>query len=167
MTTMQTAAMRAMRKSRLRHYLAITLAFAATMSIGAAAELNPAAVVYKLPDQIPWSPVDARGAQNAVVVGNPDKPGFYMVYTKWTKGNHFSRPHFHPNDRYIVVLQGTWWVGSGPKFDPEHGTVPMPAGSFVTHFGKQVHWDGAKDEDAVLLIVGEGPATATLVPEEK
>jgi hypothetical protein len=111
--------------------------------------------------------VDARGAQNAVVVGDPNKPGFYMVYTKWTKGNHFSHPHFHPNDRYIVVLQGTWWVGSGAKFDPEHGTVPMPAGSFVTHFGKQVHWDGAKDEDAVLLIMGEGPATATPVAEEK
>jgi len=37
----------------------------------------------------------------------------------------------------------------------------MRAGSFVTHFGKQVHWDGAKDTDAVLLIVGEGPATTT------
>jgi hypothetical protein len=36
----------------------------------------------------------------------------------------------------------------------------MPAGTFVTHFGKQVHWDGAKDEDAVLLIVGEGPRQA-------
>jgi hypothetical protein len=24
-------------------------------------------------------------------------------------------------------------------------------------------WDGAKDEDAVLLIMGEGPATSTLV----
>jgi hypothetical protein len=90
-----------------------------------------------------------------------------VVYTKWTKGNHFSHPHFHPNDRYIVVLQGTWWVGSGPKFDPAHGTVPMPAGSFVTHYGKQVHWDGAKDEDAVLLIMGEGPGTSTAVPEEK
>ena len=123
-------------------YLALPLSFAAMLSIGSAAELNPAAVVYKLPDQIPWSPVDARGAQSAVVVGDPSKPGFYMVYNKWTKGNHFSRPHFHPNDRYIVVLQGTWWVGSGPKFDPEHGTVPMPAGSFVTHYGKQVHWDG-------------------------
>jgi hypothetical protein len=58
-------------------------------------------------------------------------------------------------------------VGSGAKFDPEHGTVPMPPGSFVTHYGKQVHWDGAKDEDAVLLIMGEGPATSTPVPEEK
>ena len=130
-----------------------------------AAELNPAAVIYKLPDQIPWGPVNAAGAQSAVVVGDPSKPGFYAVYNKWTKGNHFSRPHFHPNDRYIVVLQGTWWVGSGPKFDPAN-TTPMPAGSFVTHFAKQVHWDGAKDEDAVLLIMGEGPGTSTAAEEK-
>jgi len=155
---------------RLGRYLLLPLSFAGMLSISSAADvnptpLNPAALVYKSPDQIPWSPVDARGAQNAVVVGDPSKPGFYMVYTKWTKGNHFSRPHFHPNDRYIVVLQGTWWTGTGPKFDPEHST-PMRAGSFVTHFGKQVHWDGAKDEDAVLLIQGEGPATSTYVKEE-
>ena len=51
------------------------LAFAAMMGIGAAAELNPAAVIYKLPDQIPWGPVNAAGAQIAVVVGDPAKPG--------------------------------------------------------------------------------------------
>jgi hypothetical protein len=151
--------------NRFWRYLLMPISLAGMLSIGSAAELNPAAVVYKLPDQIPWSAVDARGAQNAVVVGDPGKPGFYMVYTKWTKGNHFSRPHFHPNDRYIVVLQGTWWVGSGTKFDPAN-TTAMPAGSFVTHFGKQVHWDGAKDEDAVLLIMGEGPATATAAEEK-
>jgi hypothetical protein len=153
--------------NRYWRYLALLAVFAGMLSISSAAELNPAALAYKLPDQIPWSPVSARGSQQAVVVGDPSKPGFYMVYNKWTKGNHFSRPHFHPNDRYIVVLQGTWWVGTGPKFDPEKGTVPMPAGSFVTHYGKQVHWDGAKDEDAVLLIMGEGPATSTEVTEEK
>jgi len=153
--------------SRLWRYLLLPLSFAGMLSISSAAELNPAAVIYKLPDQIPWGPVNAAGAQVAVLVGDPNKPGFYAVYNKWTKGNHFSHPHFHPNDRYIVVLQGTWWVGSGTKFDPEHGTTPMPVGSFVTHFGKQVHWDGAKDEDAVLLIMGEGPATATEVEETK
>ena len=145
--------------------LAIPAVLLGSMSIALAAELNPAAVIYKLPDQIKWSEPDARGVQNSVLVGDPAKPGFYAVMTKWLKGNHFSRPHFHPNDRYITVLQGTWWVGSGPKFDPAN-TTPMPAGSFVTHFGKQVHWDGAKDEDAVLLIVGEGPATSTAAEEK-
>ena len=43
----------------------------------------------------------------------------------------------------------------------------MKAGGFVTHFGKQVHYDGAKDEEAWLIIVGEGPATLTLVEEAK
>jgi hypothetical protein len=150
---------------RFWRYLVIAISFAGMLSISSAADLNPAAVVYKLPDQIPWGPVNAAGAQSAVVVGDPTKPGFYAVYTKWTKGNHFSRPHFHPNDRFITVLQGTWWVGTGPKFDPAN-TTPMPAGSFVTHFGKQVHWDVAKDEDAVLLIVGEGPATSTAAEEK-
>jgi hypothetical protein len=27
----------------------------------------------------------------------------------------------------------------------------------VKHYGKQVHWDGANDVDAVLLIAGDGP----------
>jgi hypothetical protein len=85
--------------------LAIPAALLGSMSIALAAELNPAAVIYKLPDQIKWSEPDARGVQNAVLVGDPAKPGFYAVMTKWLKGNHFSRPHFHPNDRYITVLQ--------------------------------------------------------------
>jgi hypothetical protein len=151
--------------TRSWRYLMTPLVFAGMLGASSAAELNPAAVIYKLPDQIPWGPVNASGAQSAVVVGDPTKPGFYMVYNRWTKGNHFSRPHFHPNDRYIVVLQGTWWVGSGPKFDPAN-TTPMPAGSFVTHFAKQVHWDGAKDEDTILLIMGEGPATSTAAEEK-
>ena len=151
--------------TRLWRYVMTLLALAAMSGFGTAAELNPAAVIYKLPEQIPWGPVNAAGAQSAVVVGDLAKPGFYMVYNKWTKGNHFSRPHFHPNDRYIVVLQGTWWVGSGPKFDPANST-PMPAGSFVTHFAKQVHWDGAKDEDTILLIMGEGPATSTAAEDK-
>ena len=149
--------------ARVWRFLALPISFAAMLSIGAAAELNSAAVVYKLPDQIPWSAVDARGAQSAVVVGDPNKPGFYMVYNKWTKGNHFSRPHFHPNDRFITVLGGTWWVGTGSTFDPDN-SVAMPAGTYVNHFGKGVHWDGAKDEDASLLIFGEGPGTSTPVP---
>jgi quercetin dioxygenase-like cupin family protein len=151
--------------NRLWPTLVIALSTVAMAGTSIAAELNPAAVIYKLPDQIQWSAPDARGVQNAVVVGDPAKSGFYVVFTKWLKGNHFSRPHFHPNDRYITVLQGTWWVGTGPKFDPAN-TTPMPAGSFITHFGKQVHWDGAKDEDTVLLIMGEGPATSTSAEEK-
>src|SRR5262249_30103554 len=74
--------------------------------------------------------------------------------------NNFSRPHFHPNDRFIYVLKGTWWNGTGTAFDPPN-TVPMRAGTLVTHHAKGIHWDGAKEEDAMLLIIGDGPATNT------
>jgi hypothetical protein len=131
-----------------------------TGSAGHAVELNPAAVIYKLPDQIQWSARTPAGNQFANVAGDPAQPGLYVQMFKWLAGTHFSRPHFHPNDRFITVLKGTWWVGSGTKYDPNN-TVPLPAGSFVTHFAKQIHFDGAKDEDAVLLIVGEGPGTST------
>jgi hypothetical protein len=122
------------------------------------ATLDPKVLAYDLPDQIPWKPREG-GSEEAVLAGDPDKPGLYVVLVKWLP-HHMSHPHFHPNDRFITVLSGTWWVGTGTKFDPD-SMVAMPTGSFVTHFGGQVHYDGAKDEPAVLEIVGEGPATPT------
>jgi quercetin dioxygenase-like cupin family protein len=145
---------------------AIALSVAATglSTINAAEQpLNPKAITIKLPDQIPWKRSAAGTNETAVLYGDPAKPGPYVLMFKWLPGN-MSQPHWHPNDRMITVLKGTWWVGTGNKFDPAN-TVPMREGTFVTHFGKQVHWDGAKDEDAILLIVGEGPATNTRVEE--
>ena len=129
----------------------------------AAGNLDPKVLAYKLPDQIEWKH-DPVGADMAVLQGDPSKPGLYIVLVRWTP-HHMSHPHWHPNDRYITVIAGTWWVGTGPKFDPEK-TVAMPAGTYVTHFGKQIHYDGAKDTEAVLEIVGEGPATATPAEEK-
>jgi len=125
-----------------------------------AAELNRAAIAYTLPTQIHWV-AGGEGVFYAVLVGDPDKSGLYVELVKWT-AHHMSHPHFHPYDRYITVLSGTWWVGTGRTFDMD-STVPMPAGTFVVHYGKEVHFDGAKDGDAVLEIVGEGPGTATSV----
>ena len=138
-------------------------ALALTIVAARAAELDPKALIYQHPDQIKWSAPSAGGNQNVVLVGDPNKPGLYIVRNKWLAGNHFSRPHFHPNDRFITVLGGTWWVGTGTTFDPDD-SVAMKPGTFVTHYGKQVHWDGAKTEDGDILIVGDGPATSTPVP---
>ena len=122
-----------------------------------AADLDPAAIAFTLPDKIEWKGTGL--SRQAIMSGDPSKPGPYIVIQKWLPGG-MSRPHFHPNDRFITVLSGTWWVGTGTKFDPEL-TVPMPAGAVVTHFAGKIHFDGAKDEAAVLEIVGMGPATLT------
>ena len=73
-------------------------------------------------------------------------------------------PHWHPTDENVTVLQGTFAMGTGEKFDPDN-TVPVPAGSYVVHYGGKVHFDGAKDEEAVIQVWGMGPASST--PAEK
>jgi len=48
-----------------------------------AVELDPKAVVYQLPDQIKWGPVSPSGSQQAVLFGDPSKPGeLYGVLNK-------------------------------------------------------------------------------------
>jgi len=147
---------------------AVTLAaLLLTAGVAAAAELNPKALIFQAPDQLKWrDPLGNSPVNQAILHGDPTKPGLYVVLNRFKPGA-FSRPHFHPNDRFITVVKGTWWVATGNKFDPQNLMVPMPTGSFVTHFAKEVHWDGAKDEEAWVLIVGEGPATLTLVEEAK
>jgi quercetin dioxygenase-like cupin family protein len=101
------------------------------------------------------------------LAGDPDKPGLFVEMLTLLKGTDFSRPHVHPGPLFTIVLSGTWWVGTGNKYDPANLTVPMKPGTFVTHFGNRVHWDGAKDEDVTLLIIGQGPVTTALVDEAK
>jgi hypothetical protein len=122
-------------------------------------ELDPKAVSYTLPDQRQWRDNAAGTNQSVTLYGDPNKPEPYAMLLRWKAGN-MSRPHFHPNDRFFVVLSGTWWVGTGSKFDPD-AMVPMPAGSYLVHYGKGIHFDGAKQGDAVIMVHGMGPATNT------
>ena len=138
--------------------------FAATLFAGAphAAGPDPAVLSFKAPADLKWNESPAYpGLKFAILYGDPSKPGPYAVRNRFSPGS-FSRPHFHPNDRYILVLSGTWWVGTGEKFDPE-STTEMPTGSFVVHYGNKVHYDGAKNEECELLIYGDGPGTAMRV----
>jgi len=127
-----------------------------------AAEPDPAVLSYKLPGDLKRNESAAYpGLRNAVLYGDPAKPGPYAVRNRFSP-NTFSRPHFHPNDRVIVVVSGTWWIGTGEKFDPE-STKPMPAGSVVVHYGGKVHYDGARNEECEIIIYGIGPATSARV----
>ncbi|QJR09767.1 hypothetical protein DSM104443_00817 [Usitatibacter rugosus] len=138
--------------------VALALAAGAT-----AAEPDPAVLGYKMPADLTWTESSANpGLSSAVLYGDPAKPGPYAVRNRFKPGS-FSRPHFHPNDRVIVVLSGTWWIGTGEKFDPE-STKAMPPGSVTVHYGGKVHYDGAKTEPCEILIYGIGPATSTRVP---
>jgi quercetin dioxygenase-like cupin family protein len=131
------------------------LAAAAAITTPALAQPDPKVLSYKLPDQIAWQGDPVRGPLTYALWGDPTKPGPYAILVKWPP-HQMSRPHTHPYDRHVYVISGTWWVGTGQTFAPDT-TKPIPAGSVVTHFARQWHYDGAKDEAAVLEITGEGP----------
>ena len=65
--------------------------------------------------------------------------------------------------RYVTVISGTWWGGTGNSFDSDL-TIPIKAGGFVVHTAGEVHYDGAKDEEVVVQIIGVGPSGTTPVP---
>ena len=102
----------------------------------------------------------ADGATQVLIMGDPSKPGMYVVQNTFKPGRT-SRPHYHDQDRYITVIKGTFWVALGPEADVYNPSkmVPMKAGSFVFHPANGHHYDGAKDEEAVVRILGMGPVT--------
>ncbi|HEV7357863.1 MAG TPA: cupin domain-containing protein [Steroidobacteraceae bacterium] len=153
------------KKSRAGYLVALAAALVAPVAIsadGPFASLDPKAIAIRLPADMQWKSGGLSGAESIALAGDASKPGLYVVLVKWS-AHHNSRPHFHPNDRFITVLSGTWWVSTGRNYDPEH-MKPVPQGSFVTHYAGEVHYDGAKDADVILEIVGMGPET--LIPAE-
>jgi quercetin dioxygenase-like cupin family protein len=145
--------------------IAVIAALAVAGTAGAAAPipdistLDPAVIKTLIPEKIDWRPAEGlTGVDVYKLVGDQAKPGFYVVLNRFHPGS-FSHPHYHPADRYIMVVSGTWWVATGPNFDPERNTVPLPAGSFATHLGNEVHYDGSRagTEGAVVMIFGNGP----------
>jgi len=139
------------------------LAAFALLSItpGVQAQVDRSMVDFTLPADIKWVRNAAGTNEQAILFGDPAKPGPYVVRLKWLPGN-MSRPHVHPNDRFFVVISGTWWVGSGETFNPA-STVAMPPGSYVVHYANKPHYDGAKDGETVIQVWGMGPATTTNV----
>jgi quercetin dioxygenase-like cupin family protein len=129
-----------------------------------AAEPDPSVMMVKRDAELTWTTVpNAPGLESSVLQGNPAAPGPYFIRVRFAAGT-MSPPHFHPEERQVVVLKGTWWVGSGPKWDRE-ATTPLPAGSFAVHYAGKVHYDGAKDEEVVVQISGVGPSGTKAVDE--
>jgi hypothetical protein len=105
-------------------------------------------------------------SQTCTLFGDPSKEGLYGVIIKWWPG-HFSKPHFHDQDRYAYVISGTWWVSASNVYD-EHTTYPVHAGTVSIDVKNTVHWDGARageKEPAVLELVGMGPVKTIAVDE--
>ena len=118
-----------------------------------------------MPGQEHWVAYPGDGAQfgvkEAFILGDPTKPGLYVIRIKFPAGV-MSRPHAHPETRIGTVISGTWWTGTGENFDPKSAT-PIPAGGMMVHPAGKVHFDGARNEEAVVQMIGIGPTKKMVV----
>ena len=153
--------------SRIHHRAAAFYALASglTISCVAWADHDAATMKHVAPTEIQWRDApNMSGIKVAVLSGDPRQAGPYTIRVKFSPGA-MSRPHTHPEERLVTVISGTWYAGAGEKFDPEI-TVPMPTGSFVTHFPGKPHFDGAKTEEVIVQISGIGPSATNYVHPE-
>jgi len=135
-------------------------------AVGGSAKDNPD-FVRITPADIHWQDVpNGHGVQQAILLGDPAKSGMYVVRVRFPP-HVMDVPHWHPHARYVTVLEGTWYTGTGDTFDLARA-VPLKPGSVMLHPAKATHWDGSGGAEAVIVqIIGEGPGTTTQVDPGK
>lgn len=96
----------------------------------------------------------ARGAQFAVVHGDPTMDGMYVVRLKVPAGFRIAA-HTHPNDENVTVLSGTFHIGTGDVLDEKNGRAIKPGGyAYVAAGMRHYAWFS---EDTVIQLHGMGP----------
>jgi hypothetical protein len=111
----------------------------------------------------PWQGLPAGSGEMAMMYGDLNKPGPYLVLMKWNP-SWFSAPHSYRTDRICVVVSGTWWVNSGEDFTPVQA-VPVQAGGFVLRHARTWHYDGVPaegKEPVIVAVFGIGPVDIQL-----
>ncbi len=102
----------------------------------------------------------AKGAELAVIKGDPTKEGMYVVRLKVPAGFKIAA-HTHPNDENVTVLSGSFNIGTGDKLDEKNGENVKAGGySFVGRGMTHYAWF---TEDTVLQLHGIGPQGITYV----
>ena len=140
--------------------LITTLLVAGLASIPAIAADDHVAVSA---DQLKWGPAPPafpKGAQIAVLAGDPSKDGLYVIRIKAPAGYKVP-PHIHPNDENITVISGTFNIGMGGAFDEKNGQA-LKVGGFL-HMPKGMQHFAWFTEDSVIQLHGMGPQGITYV----
>jgi len=102
-----------------------------------------------------------KGAQAAVLDGDPFKDGSsYTLRLKMPDGYKIP-PHWHPTDENVTVLSGTLGASMGDTFDTAKGQLMKPGG-FVTMPHGMHHYAWAKGS-TVVQVHGIGPFAFTYV----
>ncbi len=111
-------------------------------------------------DDIEWDE-NLEEVQRKVIYGDPSQEGLYIMRVRFWPGGS-SLPHHHSQDRFVTVIEGTWYAGTDASHDMEKATA-IPPGGFMIHPAGAVHYDGSRGGPVVVEIRGFGPVTTEYV----
>jgi hypothetical protein len=101
-----------------------------------------------------------KGAQLAVISGDPFKDGLYVVRLKMPKGYSIAA-HNHPTSEFVTVLSGNFHIGMGDKLDKKKALL-LTSGGFGEAPAKMNHYAWVTSE-TVVQVHGQGPFAITYV----
>jgi quercetin dioxygenase-like cupin family protein len=108
-------------------------------------------------EEVAWTvfPAFPPAARLAILVGDPAKPGPYVIRVKLPMGTRMA-PHRHPEDRIYTVLSGVFYIGLGDRFD-EDKLMAFGPGSLVVLPGGTSHFHWAKSGEYITQVTAIGP----------
>src|SRR6266498_4846543 len=88
-------------------------------------------IIAFTPQQVRWftPPYYTDGRERAQLLGDSSQGGVWIDRAKIPAGKRVLA-HTHPQDEPVTVIEGTWYLGEGSKFDPTT-LKAYPAGSFI------------------------------------
>ena len=108
-------------------------------------------------DKLTWvdgSETLPTGAKLTVLHGDPKSEGLFAIRLKFPSG--WKAPaHTHPADEQITVIKGSFWLGTGEKFEKDK-LHEIPTGGFAIMNKGTNHFAMAKGE-TIIQIQAIGP----------
>lgn len=108
------------------------------------------------PDQVHWfTPSYYKdGRQRAQLLGDSNQGGAWVDRVKIPAATRVLA-HTHPHDEEVTVIEGTWYLGEGERFDPVR-LKGYPAGSFIVIPAGVPHFVAAKDGAVIVQLSAVG-----------
>ena len=135
---------------------AVVTIVAALAWVTGAAETGKRQIVGVTRDDVRWftPPYYNDGRQRAQLFGDSNQGGTWVDRVK-IPGNRRVLAHTHSQDELVTVMEGTWYLGEGEKFDS--GKLKgYAAGSFIVIPAGVPHFVATKESAVVVQLSGTG-----------
>jgi quercetin dioxygenase-like cupin family protein len=133
---------------------AVAIVVAVIASSTSLADQSKREIVGRTAEEVRWftPPYYHDGRQRAQLVGDSSQGGTWIDRVKIPGGARVLA-HTHTQDELVTVIEGTWYLGEGAKFESAK-LKGYPAGSFIIIPAGIPHFVAAKESTVVVQVSG-------------